>query len=145
MIEFVPYEAHHAETMIAFETRPEEAWFVTADVRKKAKEKESGDAWTMLEDGMPKASGGFYRYDGNGAEAWFMICPSAKRYAKSLARFVTWAIDHELDTRVTSVYAAVLDHDMTGKKWAEFLKFESTGKTVDDIDGRTYAIYERRR
>ena len=133
MTEIVRYKAAHMVSIIGESRRQEEDWFITADIIAPAKAKEQGDAWTLLDNARPLACGGFYRFEGNEAEAWFLLCPDAKKYAKTITRFIRWAFDYATEVKgVRRFVAHVLDYDTTGQKWATLFGFRDTGvRTVD--------------
>lgn len=143
MIEFVPFRSDHAVRVIIHGTRQVEQWFQTADVYVRAKEKESGDAWTLMQDGAPVACGGFYRYEGPTAEAWFLISPFIAKNRRAMIRFMRWAFDWATDVKKVKTFRAhVLSGDTVGLRWARYWGLLPAG-SVEDKTGRRYVVCER--
>lgn len=146
MIEITGYRPEHFTRIITTNPRSVEGALTDeAVISLKAREKEQGDAWTMLVDGNPVACGGFFHYANNEAEAWYLISPDAAEHTKLLLRVVRGFIETFItDKDVLRLKAFVDMDDEAGKRWAGCMGF--TIKDPLEIyhsEGREYALYER--
>lgn len=144
MIEIAPYKASHAFDIICDQVRETESWFKTCpQAGQLMKEKEQGEAWTVLEDGVPIACAGFYRYAGHTAEAWYLMSPGAKRHIKGIMVICKNSIDTFLeDSGITHLVAHVLEEDAGGHAWARYMGFKRTDIHIPD-GGHMYVKYQR--
>ena len=144
MTEVVEYKAEHGITLIQNQVRDEEAWFrnvtTLADLMA---EKEKGYAWTLLKDGEAVACGGFYRYEGNTAEAWYIVSPKAWEERRWLFQIVRNIIDTFLDETGKTLKGHVLVNDRAGRSWAKHMGFTETPGIILD-KGQEYTLWERR-